>query len=63
MTSHAIKLTDPFNAAHSLIILLQFSGVTSYFDVYSPSIATFENEDILKIHVSAEEPPWDPRKI
>ena len=37
-TSHAIELTDPFNTAHPLIILLQLSSVTSYFDVYSSSV-------------------------
>ena len=58
-TTHAIELVDPFNAAHPLIILLQMSSDTSYFDVYSPSIAEYENDDILKIHLTAEEPPWD----
>ena len=33
-TTHAIELVNPFNAAHLLIILLQLSGVTSYFDVF-----------------------------
>ena len=33
--------------------------MTSYFDVYPLSIAD-ENEDILKIHLSADKPPWDP---
>ena len=45
--------------AHLLIILLQLSGVTSYFDIYSLSIAEYENEDIPKIHLNAEETPWD----
>ena len=59
-TTHAIELVDPFDAAHPLIILLQLSGVTSYFDVYSPSIAEYENDDIPNTHLTAEEPPWDP---
>ena len=41
-----LKLVDPFDAAHPLIILLQLSGVTIYFDVYSPSVAKYENEEI-----------------
>ena len=53
VTTHAIELADPFNAACLLIIPLQLSSVTSYFDVYSPSIAEYENEDILKIHLTA----------
>ena len=59
-TTHAIELVNPFNATHPLIILLQPSGVTSYFDVYSSSITEYENEDIPKIHVTVEEPPLDP---
>ena len=44
--THAKKLTDPFDALQLLIIPLQFSSVTSYFDVYSLSIAECENEDV-----------------
>ena len=42
------------------MILLQFSGVTSYFDVYSPSIADYEDEYIAKIHLTTEKYHWDP---
>ena len=34
--------------------------MTTYFDVYSPSITEYENEDVPKIHLNAEEHPWDP---
>ena len=37
-TTHAIELVDPLDAAHPLIIPHQLSGVTSYFDVYYPSV-------------------------
>ena len=60
MNTHAIELTDPSDAAHLLIILLQLSGVTSCFGVYSPSISEYDNDDVPKIHFNAEEPPWDP---
>ena len=59
MTTHAIELPDSFNTAHLLIIQLQLSGVTSYFDEYYPNIAENENEDSPKIYLTAEEPPWD----
>ena len=59
-TTHATELVDPFNAAHPLIIWLQLSGVTSYVDVYSPSIAEYKDENIPKIRLAAEEQPWDP---
>ena len=59
-TTHAIELVDPFDAAHSLIIPSQLSGVTSYFDVYSPSVTEYEIDDNPKIHLTAEEPLWDP---
>ena len=60
VTTHAFELTDPLDANHPLIIPLQLSHVTSYFDVYFLSIAEYENEDIPKIHLTAKEPPWDP---
>ena len=44
----------------TLIILLQLSRVNSYFNVYSPSVTEYENDDITKIHLTVEEPPWDP---
>ena len=59
VTIHAIQLIYPFNTAHLLIILLQLSSVKSYFDVYSPSMAEYEIEDIHQIHFTAEEPSWD----
>ena len=59
-TTHAIELVDPFDAAHWLIIWLQLSSVTSYFDVYSPSITEYENEDFPKTQLTADKPPWDP---
>ena len=49
VTTHAFQLLYSFNAAQLLIIWLQLCGATSYFDVYSPSISKYENEDILKI--------------
>ena len=59
-TTHAIELTDPLDTAHLLIIPVQLSSETSYFDVYSSGIAENENEDIPKIRLMAKEPPWDP---
>ena len=58
-TACAIELVNPFDATHSLIIMLQLNGVTSYFDLYSLSVAEYENEDIPKIHLTVEEPPLD----
>ena len=58
-TTHAIALLDPFDATHPLIILLQMKRVTSYFDVNSPSVAEYENDEIPKIHLTAEKPPCD----
>ena len=55
-----VRLLMLQNAAHLLIILLQWNGVTSYFHVYSSSVIECENEDITNIHLTAEEPPWNP---
>ena len=49
-TTHAIELFNPFDASHPL------SGVTSYFDVCSLSVTEYENGDIPKIHLTADEP-------
>ena len=59
-TTHVIELVNSFDTIGLLIILLKLSGVTSYFDVYSPSIAEYEDEEFSKFHLTAEEPPWDP---
>ena len=59
-TTHAIKLVHPFNTAHSLIISLQLSRVTTYYDVYSPSVEEYENYDVTTIHLTAEKLPCDP---
>ena len=56
-TTHAFQMIDPFNAAHSLVIPMQLSSVTSYFDVCSPSIVEYKNEKNPKINLTAEEPP------
>ena len=63
LRTHVIQLIELFNVAHPLIIQQQLSGVTSYFDMPSLSIAGYENENIPKIHLTAEEPPWDPSKV
>ena len=51
VTTHAIELTDLFNATHLLLISLQLSSL---------SIAEYENEDIPNNHLTAEGPPWNP---
>ena len=51
------KLVDNFDAAHPLIIPFQLSRVESYFDMYYLSNAEYKNGDILKIHLTLEEPP------
>ena len=50
VTTHAMELKDPFDTAHLLIFPFQLSAITSYFDVYFPSLAEYMNEDIPKIH-------------
>ena len=52
VTTYAIELPHPFNAAYLLIILLQLIGVTSYFDACSLIIAEYENEEMPKNHRS-----------
>ena len=54
VTTHAIQLADPFDTAPLLVILFHLCSTTSYFDVYYPSIAEYENEEIPKIHFTVE---------
>ena len=59
-TAHAIELIDSFDSAHPLIISLHLSRVTSYFNVYSPSVTENENDEITKIHLTTKNKLWDP---
>ena len=59
-TTHTLELVNPFNTAHPFIILLQLSGVSSFFDAYSSNMAEYMNDDISMIHLTAEENLWDP---
>ena len=55
-TTHAIELVNPFDMeTHYYFATVQF--VTSDFDVYSPSITEYENNDIPKIHLTAKKTP------
>ena len=58
-TNHFIEFLVPFVAAHLFIIPFQLSGVTGYYDVYSPRVVEYENDDIQKIYLNAEELTWD----
>ena len=59
VTTHVIRLKDPFNVTIPVLIQLHLCGVTSYFDVYFTSIAEYLNEEIPKIHLLADN-LWDP---
>ena len=58
VNTQAIQLFELFYVTHPLVINLQCC-LTKYFDIHSPSIAEYKNEDIPKIHLTVEEPPWD----
>ena len=47
------------DATHTIIIPLKLSGVTSYFDVRKPTQEEYEDQNILKIELKVEAPPWD----
>ena len=59
VTTHVVHLTDSLDAAHPLATSFQLSSITSYFDIYYPHITEYENEDIQKIHLTADKPPQD----
>ena len=53
-TTHTIHGSEPLHLAHLLIIPLQLQGVTSCFNKHLPSTVEYENEDIMKIHLTTE---------
>ena len=56
----ATQIKNPFDATHQIIIPLKLTQVTSYFEVRAPTLDMYEDQNILKIELMAESPPWDP---
>ena len=56
---HAIQLENPFDATHPINIPLKLNRVTSYFEVRTPTQEEYEDQNILKIELMAEIPPWN----
>ena len=58
-TMHAIQSKIPFDATCLFIIPLKLNGETSYFEVRTPTQEEYEDQNILKIELMMEAPPWD----
>jgi len=59
--SHAIVIdADPYQPEEKLIIPLQLQGVSSVFQVRTPSWAEFEDDDIPRIEMTAQAPRVGP---
>ena len=58
-TTHAIQIENLFDATHPIIIPLKLNRVSSYFEVRKPTWEEYEDQNILKIELMAETPPWD----
>ena len=56
---HVIQIINPVDATHLIIVLLQLKGVTSSFNVRKPTQIEYEDQNILKIALLVEAPPWD----
>ena len=56
---HAIKIENPFDETHSIIIPLKLSIVTSYFEVRKPNQQEYKDQNIHNIELMMEGPPWD----
>ena len=54
-----VQLENPFNATHPIIIPLKLNGVTCFFEVRTPTLEEYESQNILKIELMVEAPPWD----
>ena len=62
-TMCALQWMNPFDATQPIMIPLKLNGVTSFFEVRMPTQEDNEDQNILKIEVMAEVPPWDPSII
>ena len=60
VTTHVIKLIELSGSTTLCAILLHSSNANNYLEVYFPSIAEYENEDIPKADLTAKEPLLDP---
>ena len=52
--THAIQLVNPFDTAHPQKIPLNYQGY-QFFSYECSSIAAYKNEEVPKIHLTAEE--------
>ena len=59
-TKHAIQLENPNDAIHPIIFPLKLNGVTRYFDVRKTTREEYEDQNVIKIKLTVEAPPWDP---
>ncbi len=55
VNDHAVIIKDS-----SLFILLMLQGVTSYFSVQATTLSEYKSDVIPKLHLTAEDPMWDP---
>ena len=58
-TMHAIQMENPFDATHMIFIPLKLNGVASHFKVRKPTQEEYEDQNTLKIELTAEAPPCD----
>ena len=47
-TMHAIHLKNPFDITHPIIIPLKFNGLTSYFEIRTPTHEEYEDHNISR---------------
>ena len=59
-TTDATQIENPFDATHIIIIPLKLNRVTTYFKVRKPTWEEYEDQNIPKIELMVEAPPWDP---
>ena len=50
--THTIKIMNPFNVTHPIIMSLQLNRVTSYINVRKPTLEEYEDQNILMIELT-----------
>ena len=57
--NHSIRIINPEDPAHPIIIPLQLDGVLSYFPFWCPTAEEYEDDKIPQFELTAAGADWD----
>ena len=59
-STYSVQFENTFDATHPIIVPLKSNRVTSYFKVKTPTQEEYEDQNILKIRLTADVSSWYP---